>query len=62
MQKAHPSVVEVRSIGLFAAVELVRDQETREPLGALRQGPRRLDEVHPWKAVRQGFMTYTHEK
>ena len=28
----HPSVGDVRSIGLFAAVELVRNRETREPM------------------------------
>jgi taurine--2-oxoglutarate transaminase len=28
----HPSVGEVRGLGMFWAVELVRDQETREPL------------------------------
>ncbi len=30
--ESHPSVGEVRSIGLFSAIELVRDRETREPL------------------------------
>ncbi len=28
----HPSIGEVRSIGLFGAIELVRDRKTREPL------------------------------
>jgi taurine--2-oxoglutarate transaminase len=28
----HPSVGEVRGLGMFWAVELVRDRETREPL------------------------------
>jgi taurine--2-oxoglutarate transaminase len=28
----HPSVGEVRGLGVFWALELVRDQETREPL------------------------------
>ena len=32
MRDAHPSVGEVRSIGLFAAVELVKSKETREAL------------------------------
>ncbi|MGQ9585925.1 MAG: aminotransferase class III-fold pyridoxal phosphate-dependent enzyme [Anaerolineae bacterium] len=32
MQKHHPSIGEVRGKGLFAAVELVRDRKTREPL------------------------------
>jgi taurine--2-oxoglutarate transaminase len=32
MGESHPSVGEVRSIGLFGALELVRDRETREPM------------------------------
>ena len=32
LQRRHPSVGEVRSIGLFGIVELVRDRRTREPL------------------------------
>ncbi len=30
--EAHPSVGEVRSIGLFGIIELVRDRQTREPM------------------------------
>ncbi len=33
----HPSVGEVRSIGLFGAVELVRDRATRQPMAAFNQ-------------------------
>ena len=32
LAERHPSVGEVRGLGMFWAVELVRDQETREPL------------------------------
>ena len=32
LAERHPSVGEVRGLGVFWAVELVRDQETREPL------------------------------
>ena len=32
MGEAHPCVGDVRSIGLFAALELVKDRETREPM------------------------------
>ena len=31
IQERHPSVGEVRGLGLFAAVELVRDRKTRAP-------------------------------
>ena len=32
MAERHPSVGEVRGLGVFWAIELVRDRETREPL------------------------------
>jgi len=32
MKEKHPSIGDVRSIGLFAAIELVKDRETKEPL------------------------------
>src|SRR5215468_11322752 len=32
MQKKHPSVGEVRSIGLFGIFELVRNQKTKQPM------------------------------
>jgi len=32
MQERHPSIGEVRGLGMFWAVELVRDRETRQPL------------------------------
>ena len=32
MAERHPSIGEVRGLGVFWAIELVRDRETREPL------------------------------
>jgi len=32
LQKKHPSVGEVRSIGLFGIMELIRNRRTREPM------------------------------
>ena len=43
MAERHPSVGEVRGLGVFWAIELVRDRETREPLvpyNAVRSGQR----------------------
>ena len=34
----HPSVGEVRGLGMFWALELVRDRETREPLCPVQRG------------------------
>ena len=36
--EAHPSVGEVRNIGLFGIIELVRDRATKEPMTPLDQG------------------------
>ena len=41
MKKTHPSVGDVRYIGLFSAVELVKDKETREPLVPYGKDPER---------------------
>ncbi len=34
MKSKHPSVGDVRSIGLFGAIELVKNRRTKEPMGA----------------------------
>lgn len=35
IKEKHPCVGDVRSIGLFSTIELVKDQETKEPLAPL---------------------------
>ncbi|MBC7241375.1 MAG: aminotransferase class III-fold pyridoxal phosphate-dependent enzyme [Anaerolineae bacterium] len=35
LKEKHPSIGDVRSIGLFACIELVKDRETKEPLSPL---------------------------
>lgn len=61
MRAAHPSVGDVRSIGLFAAVELVKDKETREALVPYGKDPEGVMKSILGKLFAKGFMTYTHE-
>ena len=61
MKEKHPCVGDVRAIGLFSSVELVKSKETKEPLvpyGADPQGI--MKGIHKQLAAK-GFMTYTHE-
>ncbi len=61
LQAKHPSVGDVRCIGLFAVIELVKDKETKEPLapwnakahelGVMAQVPRALQD--------RGMYTFT---
>ncbi len=57
----HASVGDVRSIGLFAAVELVKNQETHEPLVPYGKDPAGIMGGINKKLAAKGFMTYTHE-
>ena len=57
----HPSVGDVRSIGLFSAVELVKDRATREPLIPYGKDPAGIMGGINKKLAAKGFMTYTHE-
>jgi taurine--2-oxoglutarate transaminase len=42
LKDKHPSVGDVRSIGLFAVVELVKDKETKEPLAPWNAKPHEM--------------------
>ena len=61
IKAAHPCVGDVRTIGLFSSVELVKSKETREalvPYGSDSQG---VMKGILKKLFAKGFMTYTHE-
>jgi len=60
-RKTFKCVGDVRSIGLFSAIELVRNKETKEPLVPYGKDP---DAVMPriiGLLKEKGFMTYSHE-
>ncbi|MDZ4158999.1 MAG: aminotransferase class III-fold pyridoxal phosphate-dependent enzyme, partial [Anaerolineaceae bacterium] len=59
LQQRHRSVGEVRSIGLFAALELVRSRETREPAAAFNCSSPEMLKLRQY-LLDQGVFLYTH--
>lgn len=57
----HACVGDVRHIGLFSAVELVRDKKTREPLVSWGRDPRGIMPSVIARLAERRFMTYSHE-
>jgi taurine--2-oxoglutarate transaminase len=55
----HPSVGEVRSIGLFGVIELVRDRETREPMAPYNGSSPEMSALRQ-RLLDQGLFLYTH--
>jgi taurine--2-oxoglutarate transaminase len=61
MKAAHKCVGDVRYIGLFSAVELVKSKDTREPLVPYGKDPEGIMRKLIEKLKAKGFMTYSHE-
>lgn len=61
IKKKHPSVGDVRYIGLFSAVELVKSKETREPLVPFGADPGHIMGKIVGSLIQKGFYTYSHE-
>lgn len=55
----HPSVGEVRSIGLFGAIELVRDRDTREPMAPFNGSSPEMSALRQ-RLLDNGLFLYTH--
>jgi taurine--2-oxoglutarate transaminase len=55
----HPAVGEVRSIGLFAAIELVRNRQTKEPLAPYNDSSPEMTRLRQY-LLDQGVFAYTH--
>lgn len=60
-EKKHASVGQVRHIGLFSCVELVKSKETREPLVSFNSDPEGLMPKIVGMLKSEGFSTYSHE-
>lgn len=61
IKAAHPCVGDVRYIGLFSAVELVKDKNTKEPLVPYGKDPEGLMGKIIGMLKERRFMTYSHE-
>ena len=57
--EAHPSVGEVRSIGLFGIVELVKNRETKEPMAPWNGSSPEMTALRKY-CLDQGLFLYTH--
>lgn len=61
MKEAHPSVGDVRHIGLFSCVELVKDKKTREALVPYGKDPKGVMPKIMKMLKEKRFMTFSHE-
>lgn len=57
--EAHPSVGEVRSIGLFGIIEIVRDRKTKEPMAPWNGSSPEMTAVRKF-CTDNGLFLYTH--
>jgi taurine--2-oxoglutarate transaminase len=57
--EAHPSVGEVRNIGLFGIIELVRDRKTKEPMAPWNGSSPEMVAFRKY-CVEHGLYLYTH--
>lgn len=57
--EAHPSVGQVRSIGLFGILELVRDRQTRQPMAPWNSSSPEMVALRKY-CLEHGLYVYTH--
>jgi taurine--2-oxoglutarate transaminase len=57
--EAHPSVGEVRNIGLFGIIELVRDRRTKEPMAPWNSSSPEMSALKKY-CLDHGLFLYTH--
>ena len=61
IKEKHACVGDVRYIGLFSAIELVKNKETKEPLVEYGQDPEKIMKKILGLLGERGFYTYSHE-
>ena len=61
MKAKHPCVGDVRYIGLFSAIELVKDKRTKEPLVPYGKDEKGIMGTLVGMLKKKKFMTYSHE-
>jgi taurine---2-oxoglutarate transaminase len=61
IKEKHASVGDVRYIGLFSAVELVKDKKTKEPIVPYGKDPEKVMKKILGMLQNEGFATYSHE-
>ena len=61
LKEKHAAVGDVRYIGLFSAVELVKDKNTKEPLVPFGKDPDQIMKKILGMLKKEGFSTYSHE-
>jgi taurine--2-oxoglutarate transaminase len=59
LKDRHPSVGEVRSIGLFGAIELVKNRRTREPMAPFGSSSPEMNTLKKY-LLEHGLFLYTH--
>jgi taurine--2-oxoglutarate transaminase len=57
--EAHPSIGEVRNIGLFGIIELVKDRKTKEPLTPWNSSSPEMSALKKY-CIDHGLFVYTH--
>ncbi len=61
LKAKHPSVGDVRYIGLFSGIELVKDKTTKEPLVQYAKDPEGIMKTILSKLKEKGFWNYSHD-
>ncbi len=60
LESKHPCVGDVRGIGLFGAIELIKDKKSKIPLGEYGKSPKIMNELQEY-TLSKGLFHYIHD-